>query len=487
VVFLCGIAGIYDFLERRAGFLLGKMLLMIKHRGPDYSGYIIDGRRIDESDIPSIRGRIGIGYNMLAISGRYPGIIANENQKLWIVCDGWVYNYQELREELEKKGHKFSTNANVEVILHAFEQNSLNRIIGGFSFAIYDAAKSKILVYRDFLGLRPLFYGIGDNIILFASERKALRKFVHEMHRLPPGYRLVIEEDGFSVEKVFDMNDWLGDVKKERSLDNLVKELEKALTDSIISRAYDPIGILFSGGIDSSIIAKISKDQGLDITLFSTGFEDSHDLLWAMKVANILRLPHKVRVLREEELEELMIKTIKAIDEADPLKVLIGMPLYATAEKVREEGFRVAFSGQGADELFGGYAKYLRSPNPEEDMINDFKNLYLNNLERDDHCLMANSVEARYPYLDISVIRVAFKTPMEYKIRDSQRKYVLRVLGKKIGLPREVCEKPKKAVQYGSGVTRVMKRIARKMGYSLKDFIKLKAREIGILDRISRL
>ncbi|MHA1616492.1 MAG: asparagine synthase (glutamine-hydrolyzing) [Candidatus Njordarchaeales archaeon] len=470
---MCGIAGVYDFKSARAGEFLEKMLKALKHRGPDGSGFLIDDIS-NYGDLETLvfpEGRVGIGHNRLAITWHGLQPIRNEDNSLWIVHNGEIYNYKQLRSKLEKKGHRFLTSTDSEVILHAFEQGLLSELLGDYAFAIYDKKHERLLLYRDAVGIRPLFYGIGDGVILFASERKALREFSTSIHRLPPGHRMIIENNGYVIEEFENLVSRFRGIKKEKDLDRLLSELEERLILSIEARKYTPLGMFFSGGVDSSVIAKLAANQGIDITLFSAGLKDSHDLKWARKVAEILKLPLEERVIREDEIEELLRKTVRAIDETDPLKVLIGIPIYATAEKARECGFRVMFSGQGADELFGGYARYLRSSDPVQEMVRDFANLYLNNLERDDHCAMANSIEVRYPYLDIRVVEVAFKTPLEYKICGGLRKYILRKLGRKIGLPKEVCEKPKKAVQYGTGVTKFLKKMAKRKSLSLRDYI----------------
>ena len=203
--------------------------------------------------------------------------------------------------------------------------------------------------------------------------------------------------------------------------------------------------------------------------LLVAGLAGSPDIKRAREAAEKLGIELQEAIITEEEAIELFYKVVKIVDEPNPLKALIGIPVYVATKKAKELGLRVILSGQGADELFGGYAKYLRVSNLEEALINDLRNIHQTNLERDDHCAMMNSVEIRVPYLDREVIRVALSIPTEYKIKNGVRKWILRRVGRLIGLPKAIISYEKKAIQYGSGVVRVLKRYSKRKKKSLKE------------------
>lgn len=464
---MCGIAGIFNFMGNDVSRQLKHMLQCLLHRGPDGSGVIIDDKvaygQLDKIIFPS--GSIGIGHNRLRIIGEGLQPIPNENEDLWLVHNGEIYNYLELRAILNK--HVFRTNMNSETILHAFEEKKLDLLDGNYAFAIYDRSNERIEIYRDAVGIRPLFYCLKNDLFAFASERKALKQVCDITKRLNPGYRIIVEHDGVSEEK-FDDIESTG-ILPIRKLEEAENNLRRALERAVEKRICEPIGILFSGGIDSSIIAKIGSYYTRDMILLVAGLVNSPDIKRAREAAEKLGIELQEAIITEEEAIELFYKVVKIVDEPNPLKALIGIPVYVATKKAKELGLWVILSGQGADELFGGYAKYLRVSNLEEALINDLRNIHQTNLERDDHCAMMNSVEIRVPYLDREVIRVALSIPTEYKIKNGVRKWILRRVGRLIGLPKDIISYEKKAIQYGSGVVRVLKRYSKRKKKSLKE------------------
>jgi len=468
---LCGIACVYSQ-NKSIGELLLKMLKILKHRGPNGSGIVVNGKcrygKLEE--LNPISGNLGLGHNRLAITGKGLQPIPNENESLWIAHDGEIYNYGVLREVLRSKNHTFRTTTDSEVILHAYEEKTLQSLDGDFAFVIVDFDSERIEAYRDFIGIRPLFFCEDPKGIQIASERKAFLSS-ENISRLPPGYRLIVEDGNLSIEKVESVEDLITspvDMNEEKAIITLLQLIRSAL----IKRKYPKVGIFFSGGIDSSVIAKIASEICEETVLITVGTRDSIDLKRAIDASRKLRIPLETVVIESPEtVIDYAKKTIRAIDEIDPLKVSIGIPIYIAAEKARELGIRVVLTGQGADELFGGYAKYLRVKNPLMEMHNDLKNIHLNNLERDDHCIMASSIEMRSPYLDKALVAFAVRLPLKFKIRNGVRKWILRQVGKRLGLPKEVVLGAKKAIQYGSGVHKILLKQAKKHKLSLREFL----------------
>ena len=237
------------------------------------------------------------------------------------------------------------------------------------------------------------------------------------------------------------------------------------------------VGIIFSGGVDSTIIAKISDDLGVDTTLYTVGHETSSDIKFAEKTAADMHLPLKIRTLDVADVKRYTYLVLKAIEEFNIMKLGVGMPAYVASEMAALDGVRVVMSGQGADEIFAGYHRYIqyyidKGEKVQDDLIKDVNNLYHVNLQRDDAVTMANSVELRVPYLDPALVDFALKVPMEYKLdnkKDSLRKCILREIAADIGVPMEIVRRPKKAAQYGSGINKILvKKVLKNENYKNK-------------------
>ena len=202
-------------------------------------------------------------------------------------------------------------------------------------------------------------------------------------------------------------------------------------------------------------------------------------------MAKDLNLKIRKKIISEEEYEEYVFKVAKAIDEVDLMKIGVGIPIYVASEMANEDGLKVVLSGQGADELFGGYARHeriYREKGEEElkkELLKDVYNLYKVNLERDDHCTMANGVELRVPFLDEEVVEIALSIPIEYKMSEL-RKRILRDVASQY-LPDYIAYRPKKAAQYGSGGEKMIYKVAKKYGFSKKrinEFLDMLKRKI---------
>ena len=343
---------------------------------------------------------------------------------------------------------------------------------GHFVICKYLKQKHRLEIYRDSIGPKPLFYTFWKNTFIFASERKALPA-INQAKRLPPGHRIILEHSDVSIEEYFYSNRPPSIHEPISDISKLTKTLGKLLRESIEFLAEKTTAIMFSGGLDSSLITWITKDI-VDVEIFSVGLPDSKDIKWTRHAADMLGLNLNLKIIQPDDLDDYLQKTIYALEENDPLKAVIGLPIYAACEFIKDNGMRVAFAGQGADEIFGGYAKYL---NLEPNMINDalyhdVKNLYHTNLERDNMIAMANSIDLRLPYLYPKLVRFAFSIPATLKIFHGERKYILRKAALELGLPRDIALRSKKAIQYSTGVKKHVEKIAKKKGYTLSKYVK---------------
>jgi asparagine synthase (glutamine-hydrolysing) len=490
---MCAIAGIQG---NNISHKLQQMLIALKHRGMDGSGVFVDGMLsygdVDDLNIPE--GNLAMGHNLLSIVGREE-LQPLENDETVLVCNGEIYNHRELKRDLD---YDFQSESDCEVIMALIEkynylpfQKALNKSLeyldGDYAFALYNG--EDLVVLRDPVGVKPLYFGIDNNknIRAFASEKKALWKIgLENVFNLPPGYMLYnwkMEELDNSLKSILnkeldlnasnkrpDLNTLNSKSKHPRnkgSYDFLKARLKISLTSSIEKRleGLSQVGVMFSGGIDSTLLAFSADELGVETILYSVGHKDSADLKFAQKTAEHMRLPLKIKKVNPEDVRKYLPLVLDSIEEFNIMKLGVGMPGYISSKMAHEDGIKVMLSGQGADELFAGYHRYLRlyqehGQYADKYILKDIFNLYQVNLERDDKVTMANHVELRVPYLDLDVINIAINIPMKYKINsenDPQRKCILREIARDIGVPEENVKRPKKAAQYGSGIEKINK------------------------------
>ena len=498
---MCGIAGIKTTdKDHNVGNDLLKMLNSIKHRGPDGSGLFVDGQTIhdDLKYLTAPQGSFGMGHNLLSIVGTEVSQPI-EKHNLVLVANAEIYNYKQIKNCLEDK---YNTDSDCEVIISLVKKfyngsllnavlKSLDYLDGDYAFAIYDG--TDCVVVRDQLGVKPLYYGKDDlrEISAYASERKALWSIGLKCVKTLPPDHLLYNGLPVKIKKRQDLNIIFSkknsnncpitnssiviDDKKDKFIDNvnisskidkleLKNELKELLIGSVEKRisGLSRVGIIFSGGVDSTIIAKVSDDLGVDTTLYTAGHETSSDINFAKRTAADMHLPLKIKTLEVDDVKRYTELVLNAIEEYNIMKLGVGMPSYVASEMAHSDGIKVMMSGQGADEIFAGYHRYIQSyadEKIEEELIHDVKNLYHVNLQRDDAVTMANSIELRVPYLDPKLVDTALKVPIEYKLdngKENLRKCILREIASDIGVPAEIVRRPKKAAQYGSGIHKIL-------------------------------
>lgn len=467
---------------------------ILKHRGPDYSGMLFDDEVYYFEDFEDLdlsaegHPRMGFGHNRLAIVGSAVQPIPNEDESIWVICNGEIYNYLELGEDL-LRAHEFKTDTDTEVIVHAYEEDMLNELDGDYAYALYDKEDNVVILRRDLIGVKPLFYIDRKNYFAFASEKKALwyllmeidgmsfeEAFEYPISRLNPNSQLIYELDDNRWYIEEDLEKIKTNYLENRDYNNCKEELENVIHDSILkrTRGLDRVGIIYSGGVDSTLVAKMASEN-CEVVLYSVGVEESEDLKYAERAAKDMGLKFRKRILTDEDFEKYLVNVAHAIDEIDVMKLGVGIPIYVASEMAKEDGIKVVLSGQGADELFAGYNRYKRilHEKGEEELkksiYEDVMNIYKVNLERDDHCTMANGVELRVPFLDKNVIEVGLSIPTGHKLNESSefRKKILRDIASKY-IPDYIAYRPKKAAQYGSGSEKMIYAVARKYDYSKK-------------------
>ncbi|MFX1500372.1 MAG: asparagine synthase (glutamine-hydrolyzing) [Promethearchaeota archaeon] len=368
---MCGICG-FTWANKN---LLKKMINTLKHRGPDDTGYYIDDK-------------ISIGHTRLSIidlteKGRQP--IHNEDNSIWISFNGEIYNYNEIRKELIKKGHNFYTNTDTEVIIHAYEEyeyDCVNLFNGQFAFCIYDQNKNEIFLARDRFGIKPLYYYHFNGTFIFASELKTLLQYelkkeinkealnqlftfrytiapdtiLKNIYKLKPSHfiRFNLNTNQFLISKYFTLNKRLSNKK---NIKELTSELFKLINDSVRLRmiADVPVCCFLSGGIDSSILTGLASNYNTNINTFSVGFETSSELKYAKIVSDYFNTNHHELIVKNEDFLENFNKMLYYMDE--PIGDAAFFPTLLISKLVSKQ-FKVVLAGEGSDEVFGGYDKY---------------------------------------------------------------------------------------------------------------------------------
>jgi len=376
---MCGIVGWYSSQEvQDARVLLKRMLSALAHRGPDDEGLYF-------------QGPIALGIRRLSIidvqGGHQP--ISNEDRTIWVGLNGEIYNFQELRRELEAEGHVFATRTDTEVIVHAYEEWSddcIRHLNGIFGLVIWDSLRCRLLMARDHFGVKPLYYFDDGKRLIWASEIKAILvdssiprkvdlealdlyltlRFVpspwtmfDRIRKLPPGHVLIKDATGCKVTRYFTAEIAINHKLSERDWIALLQErLETAVRRQMMSDV--PIGALLSGGIDSGVVVAImSKLIDHPVRTFTVGFEGSHEineLEEARKTAALLETAHEDILLTCLDCRQLLEKAIWHLDE--PIANDSALAMYAVCELARKH-VKVVLTGQGADEPFAGYTRHL--------------------------------------------------------------------------------------------------------------------------------
>lgn len=349
---------------------------------------------------------------------------------------------------------------------------------GDFAFAI--AESERLIAGRDAMGVRPLYYGENADLAALASERKALWRIgAKRANSFPPGHIASIDKRGFK----FKHAKTLAYPEPERiTMQAAVKKLRTLLQKSIRERAsgLKKVAVAFSGGLDSSIIAFLAKNSGADVHLIYVSLENQPETEYAKRAAEELKLPIHVHLHKEEDVKKVLPKVLWLIEEPNPVKTSIGIPVYWAAEKAAKLKFKVMLAGQGADELFGGYRRYVTdysrygSGRVQETMLKDILRMHENNFERDFKICNFHNVELRLPFATYQIAKLAVDLPLELKIEspnDALRKIVLRRVAEIFGLPNFIVQKPKRAIQYTTGVNKTLKKLAKKEGMTVKGYL----------------
>ena len=499
---MCGIGGLISLDSTNVVPLAKTMMKSMNKRGPDGTGLFIDNRLYQYESPEKIlcnspNTKLALGHNRLAIVGDRQHIqpFQSCDGKLVMEHNGEIYNYKMLKEKL-KKEHHFVSNTDSEVVVHLLEhyyketgfsdllkaiRKTVADIDGIYALAIKDENEDKIYLVRDRLGIRQIYYGQNDKVIGFASERKGLWQIgiKEPTFSLLPGHCVILSDKISSPIKISEPPINYSNEPTFSNLEDAIFSYKNALYNSIKKRSQDlsRIGIIFSGGIDSVLIAKITKELVPHVTCYTSGIAGSDDIKFSKLIADELDLDLKINELDVKDIENMLPNILNIIETNNSTQAEVSIPIFGALNLAAKDGLRVVFTGQGADELFGGYPWYFKIVSKygysklKEYMIQDLLLLYKETLEREDKLAMANSIEMREPFLDSDVVKTATSINMNLNIfnnNDIFGKRVHRELAIRVGIPKDIAYREKQAAQHGAGIHGILTKIAEKNGFNKK-------------------
>jgi asparagine synthase (glutamine-hydrolysing) len=377
---MCGICGQYNFgnlapVQRRD---IEAMTKSIIHRGPDDEGYYV-------------AGPLGFGFRRLSIidlaGGHQP--MSDQEESVWVIFNGEIYNFHELKRELEGYGHVFRTKSDTEVIIHGYKQwgdEILNRLNGMFGLAIWDVQQKRLVLARDAFGIKLLYYRIDDNSLTFGSEMRAVRAtmpgeaeieptslnlflryrytpspytILKGVHKLAPGTKLTVQNGSYEVSRWYNFKPapFAPPKSPGEAREELLSIYKAAVRRQLISDV--PVGLLLSGGIDSGLLLGLMNLNGSSWPTYTVGYGSTFaedELADARETARVLASKHTSVTITRSIFEGALPKIVAALEE--PIAASSIVPMYFVCERARQD-VKVALVGQGPDELFGGYRRHL--------------------------------------------------------------------------------------------------------------------------------
>lgn len=457
---MCGIVCAFD-LKQNSEDLRPQILEMskrIRHRGPDWSGIFDNDKAI-------------MAHERLAIvdpaSGKQP--LFSPDKQLILAANGEIYNHRALRKQFEST-YDFQTQSDCEIILALYKEKGVDFVDdlnGIFGFAIYDVEEDAYFIARDHMGIIPLYIGWDQNGTFYvASELKALESVCTKIELFPPGHYFHSKDGKFVQWYKRDWKEYDAVKDNETSIQEIKEALEAAVHRQLMSDV--PYGVLLSGGLDSSVTSSIAKKyaqkrvESGDTTdawwpqlhSFSVGLEGSPDLAAAQKVADhIGTVHHEIKFTIQEGLDAIK-DVIYNLETYDTTTIRASTPMYLMARVIKSMGIKMVLSGEGADELFGGYLYFHKAPNAKEfhqETVRKLDKLHMYDCLRANKSLAAWGIEGRVPFLDKEFMDVAMRINPQDKMINGERmeKWVVRKAFEDM-LPESVAWRQKE--QFSDGV-----------------------------------
>ena len=429
---------------------------------------ILENRGKDNRGIIELDGCV-LGHNLHAVVGHVKQPLQKEGT---IIANCEIYNWVELNEKYELHAQN-----DAKLVLHFLEKFGLDKIEeldGVFAFAYYK--NGKIIVARDLFGVKPLWYTYTTDGFAFASEKKALEGIGYvDVQELNPRHILIydIATKNLNVQ----IRDFVAYQPEHTEEYKILKEETEKLLDSAIAKRIpeQKLGLLFSGGIDSTYLAKYLKDNGHEFICYTAVLDTEtavpSDLEAAQNVAAKLGLDLKIKRIKIDEIPDYVKKIVPLIEDSNVVKVGVALTFYLACEMAKRDGCKVILSGLGSEEIFAGYERHKNSANINQECVSGLLKMYERDLYRDDVLTMDNQLELRVPFLDRALVEYALKIPEQYKIKDGKTKYILRDIAVGKGLSKEFAMRKKTAAQYGSRIDNALGKLAKREGVSKSAYL----------------
>lgn len=471
---MCGIIGVFN--NDNASELVMDGMTILKNRGKDAFGICSENKTNIETDLSrlnKIRSKNIAGHCLHSVVNFVPQPLTDKNKRSRFVFNGEIYNWLELASR-----YKISAKNDSELIFRLLQKKgigklkqTLNELQGVYALAYWQ--DDTVYIARDIIGVKPVWFSHTKGFA-FASERKVLEKMdFFENQELNP--RKILRYDIKSDKlKLFDRPFFKTKPEHKKSYDKIKKELTGSIIHTIAQRIPDrEFGILFSGGIDSTVIAMLCKQIGLDPVCYTAvldepGMGTAEDLIYAKKVAKALGLKHRIVRLRLRDIPGYLEKIVPLIEDSNVVKVGVGLTFFAACEAARKDKLKVIFSGLGSEEIFAGYERHKKSLKINEECLSGVLKLYERDTYRDDQITMYHDIELRVPFMDKKLVEYSLKIPARFKLNDENSKLILRDIAKDLGLKNEFAMRKKRAAQYGSKFDRAIEKLAKRAGFKYK-------------------
>lgn len=436
---MCGVIG---FFKKNHKELISKGLELIKYRG-------VDGEKVISRDGYSI------GHLLHSIINYVKQPLEYKNSILVSNCE--IYNYKSLSNK-----YKLECRNDSELLIKLINKLGIKQALKELDgvYALAYIKKGKVFLARDLIGVKPLWYSLKP--FSFASEGKVLKKSkVGKIYELNPRqvleYDIVKKKTSFHNLEFFKLPE-----ESKQGLKRLVPELKNLITESVNKRVPKGVklGVLFSGGVDSTLLALLLKKSGVDFTCYTSGVKGSKDLDWSRKAARIHGFKLKTVYFQKEQVEKNLKNICELIESNNVVKVGVSIPFFFAAREAKKDGVKVLFSGLGSEELFAGYNRFEKASNINQECLHGLKQLYERDLYRDDVITMYHNIELRLPFLDKELVNFCLKIPGKHKINNNYKKLILRRVSEELGMDESIAWRKKKAAQYGSNSDKVLKKLS---------------------------
>lgn len=490
---MCPICGVLNWNDKDVSNQMHSMMSTLHHKGSAEAWLVSSGmvQKWDEGRKPlatgQVLGQVSIATRKQPVERPSFGCSGN----LAVLYEGNLYNSQKLRSHLSL-GHELSAGTAAEIAAHLLEERygddlgmALKQVApmldGAYCLAASDG--NQVILMRGPAGLRPAFYAENGGVMAFASKKTALWEIgLRNVKPLRAGMLVSFDKGGVSLEEVNSLRKMATKVTIDNlstAVDSYCTLLRAAVEKRL--RNLKKVGVLISGGVDSCLIAKLVSDiadeRGAEVTAYTAGIDGAIDIEYAERFAHQLGLSHRVRILRLDEIESYIPRVVVAVEERDLVQIETGIGVYAAVETASQDGIKVIFSGQGPDELWGGYTWYPQVIVKEgykglqQRVWNDLERVDIETLDRENKIALAHGVEEVFPYVDTEVFKLAMSVSPRLKItsaEDRVGKHPHREAAKRLRVPAKYADRSKDAAQHGTGIHRTLDKIARKNGFTPK-------------------